>query len=347
MYISKYLSSCDSGFDVWWMFIKGADMSQLNPNEHHVTLGSLKHLYVLNTSEFLITNQRTRPRDFLWKKKRGQKYLMTWHGSMPLKKIEKDAMDSIGSYYVNIAKEDSKICDLMLSDSKFFTNLIRTSFWYNGEILETSLPRNQKFFEKESSHIIRKKILKHFGETDNENTYLVLYAPTFRSNNSIDSYITEWWQIRKTIEFKYGKRVVVLMRLHPNLLQVINTDTLINEDFVKNASHYSDMQELMVASDMLITDYSSTMYEFSLMNKPCFLYMPDKETYDRDLYFNLSDIPFAQSSNLSELISEIKNYCDQKYQQQIHTFIDTNFGLYKQTNGSAKVCEWMKHHSIR
>lgn len=346
MYISKYLVQNEKYFDVWWMFIKGTNINRLGINEKSVRFGGLKYLYIINTAEFIITNHRTRPKDFFWKKRKNQKYIMTWHGSMPIKKVENDAIESIGLDYVKAAKADSKICDLMLSDSEFFTKLLSKSFWYSGEILKTTMPRNQKFYEKNNYRLVRNKVINYCGENKDEDLILVLYAPTFRSNNNLDSYITKWDNIKSAITSKYNKRVIILMRLHPNMLQVINTDNLINSDYVKNASEYDDMQELMVASDILITDYSSTMFEFSMMQKPCFLYMPDKEKYDRGFYFNLSELPFAKSETVSELISDIENSDNFEYKKNLFTFVNKYFGLYKKCNGSAKVCEWMIQHRI-
>lgn len=347
MYLSKYMITNEYNFDVWWMFIKGVNTSKLEPNEKIVWYGTIKYLYILNTAEYLITNHRTLPRFFFWKKRKGQKYIMTWHGSMAIKRIEKDAIEAIGEDYVNTAKKDSLNCDLMISDSKFFTELIRKSFWYDGEILKTTIPRNQKFYEIDKYQTIRKKVLDFYGGNIDQGYFIVLYAPTFRQNHDIKPYIIKWGGLKKVIESKYGKKVIVLMRLHPNLLKEIDTDALIKEDFVKNASVYNDMQELMVAADMLITDYSSTMFEFSMMQKPCFLYMPDRQTYDRGFYFKLSELPFAQSESIQELISDIERYDMKPYLEKIHTFIYTRFGLYEKSNGCAKVCEWMKQHALQ
>lgn len=107
------------------------------------------------------------------------------------------------------------------------------------------------------------------------------------------------------------------------------------------------MQELMVAADLLITDYSSTMFEFSMMHKPCFLYTPDKDTYNRGYYFDFSELPFPQSVTISDLISSIEKYDDNSYSQKVYDFVNTRFGLYEECNGNAKVCDWMMQHSIR
>jgi len=347
MYISQYLVQNEKSFDVWWMFRKESKAIKSGESMQFVCFGSLKYLYILNSSEFLITNHRTFPRGIFWKKKKNQKYIMTWHGAMPIKMVEKDALKALGDGYEYMAKKDSKNCDLMISDSKWFSSLLRNSFWYDGEILQSTIPRNKKFYDKDNYKNVRNKVLSFFGEKKNTECLLVLYAPTFRTDHSTETYITEWDDIKNIIETKFGKKAIILMRLHPTLLKDVDTTTLIKSEYVKNASIYSDMQELMVAADLLITDYSSTMFEFSLMHKPCFLYMPDKETYDRGFYFKLSELPFVQSESINDLISDIGKYSNDTYQCNIEAFVNERFGLYEPSDGSAKVCEWIKQHSIR
>lgn len=345
MYISEFLVNNESCFNVWWMFIKGSKNAHNCTTDKIVWFRSLKYLYILNTSEFLITNHRTFPRDIFWRKKKGQKYIMTWHGSMPLKKIEKDASNSLGIGYIKRAKADSRNCDLMMSDSNFFTKLLRNSFWYEGEILLTSLPRNQKLLNRENYRFIRNKVLSNFKIKSDDKHLVVLYAPTFRNDNSVTSYITDWNDIKKTLETKFRKEIVILIRLHPNLTGIVDTNTMIHESYIQNASAYSDMQELLIAADILMTDYSSTMFEFALMHKPCFLYIPDKDSYDRGFYFNLSELPFIQCESIPKLLSAFREY-DSSYSEELGAFVKKRFGLYEACDGCAEVCKWMKKHSV-
>ena len=75
----------------------------------------------------------------------------------------------------------------------------------------------------------------------------------------------------KTVSEKFGGKWVVMMRLHPRLVNLMQ-DFAGNKDFIIDATNYSDIQELMVSSDALITDYSSCIYDFMLSRKPGFIY---------------------------------------------------------------------------
>lgn len=347
LYISNYILNNKSDcFDVYWMFRKSVCLDNVDNRINKVVFGSLKYHYIIQTSEFIITNHRTFPRDYYWIKRKKQKYIMTWHGSMPLKMIEKDAEQSLPNGYVKVAKKDSSICDLMISDSKWYTNLIKTSFWYNGEILESGMPRNDIFYKINIHPIIKNKVLDFFRVENGENKIVILYAPTFRTNHGIDKYILKWSKIQRALEEHFKKEVVILLRLHPTLLQIVNTQDLITETCVKNASSYSSMQELLIACDLLITDYSSTMFESALLRKPCFLYAPDLKEYDRGMYFPLGSLPFAISQSCDELEQSLIDTDQAIYIKKSEDFLENVFHVFGEGNASHNVVSWMLAKSI-
>ena len=96
MYISRYLAQ-NTSYDVWWMFLKGVNTDCLSLNEKKVSFRTLKYLYIINTAEYIITNHRTYPKAYAWKKRKNQKYIMTWHGSMPIKMVERDVETALPS----------------------------------------------------------------------------------------------------------------------------------------------------------------------------------------------------------------------------------------------------------
>lgn len=346
LYISDYLLDYESDtFEVFWVYKKNLDKKVFDPRIKAVKYGSVKHLYIMQTAEFLVTNHRTSTKGMLWIKRAKQKYIMTWHGSMALKMIEKDAIQSLGSQYEKFARKDSQNCSLMLSDSEWFTHLLRNSFWYNGEILQEGMPRNDIFYHKEKHADIIKKVAKRFNILNYSDKIIILYAPTFRTDHGTTQYILKWGKIKAEIEAVQKKDVIVLMRLHPTLLDIVDTQELISEDFVRNASSYDSIQELLIASDMLITDYSSTMFEFALLKKPCFLYTPDVKSYDRGFYFPVEELPFASSLTEDSLINNITSFNSDIYYKNVDTFMSKTFNVKGNGHACNKLAQWMKEHS--
>ena len=142
-----------------------------------------------------------------------------------------------------------------------------------------------------------------------------------------------------------GDDVVVLLRLHPNMLRV-DTSVLLNHPSVLDATRYHDMQELLLVSDLLITDYSSTMFDMSMIDKPCILYATDIEEYDRGYYFDFEDLPFPLAKDIDELTQILQSFDLEKYRSQVREFLDNTIGMFEDGNASKRIVEWMSRHRL-
>ena len=137
---------------------------------------------------------------------------------------------------------------------------------------------------------------------------IILYAPTFRKNRSLEPYRIDWQSIIPEISRLYDNAgVTVLLRLHPNMINA-DTSSLMTSPAIIDATKYHDMQELLCISDMLITDYSSSMFDMSVLEKPCILYATDSKEYDRGYYFDFNELPYPLASSNEELTEIIKNF---------------------------------------
>lgn len=299
---------------------------------------TLRYIYELYSSEFVITNSRSKIFESLFLKKKSQKYIQTWHGAIPLKRIEKDAITDLSKNYIKNAKKDSAMCDLILSDTDFFTNLIRRSFWYDGEILQKGIPRNDIFFNKGLIVQSKEKIINFIG--DKSEYLFVLYAPTFRNYPSYESFAIEWDSVISEIEIKFKKKVKVLLRLHPNSLKNVDISKLKSDSRIVDMCSYPDMQELLCSSDILITDYSSSMFDFAILHKPCFLYANDIELYNRGFYFDIRKLPFPLAENTETLVNNIKGFSYDLYKINVIKLFE-GLGFIEDGNASKYVVEWM------
>ena len=136
-----------------------------------------------------------------------------------------------------------------------------------------------------------------------EETKTVVYAPTFRVDWSLEPYSVDYVRLKKACEERFGGKFVVLVRLHPNIAAKSEELGITYNDEIINATYYPDMQELLCACDIVISDYSSLMFDFALSYKPCFQYATDIDAYkgDRNFYFDLSDMPFPMATSNDEL----------------------------------------------
>ena len=344
-YLTEYLLKHNPEFEIYWVFRKRVDTSELPKGVKAVRFRTWEYLKLMASAEFVFSNVRTDPWRVYWHKRPGQKYVMLWHGGVSLKRIEADAIDNLSFSYIQRAKADSRICDLMISGCRLQTNLQANSFWYKGEILERGIPRNDIFFDTARRSDLRQYVANHYGI--DPKSRIVLYAPTFRSNHSTEPYTINWARVMPVISRMFGgERVAVLVRMHPNLIDRVNTSHLIAFDGVYDATRYHDMQELLTVADMLITDYSSSMFDFAMQSRPCLIYATDADAYDRGFYFNLNELPFPMAENEEQLIETIEEFDNEAYTTRLNTFFTERVGLKEEGHASEALAEWMVAHRL-
>ena len=342
-YLTEYLLENNTEFEIFWVFRGNVDTSGVDKRIKCVRYKSLQYYILVNTAEFFITNARTDPYRIYWHKRKGQKYVMLWHGGVALKRIEKDAEAQLSYSYLKKAKIDSKVCDLMVSGCRFQTSLLKEKFWYDGEILERGIPRNDVFFDKARHPEMRERICRKYGISPDSR--IVLYAPTFRRDKSIEPYRIDWSRVVPELRKIYGtEKVSVLLRLHPNLIGKADASSLVNDESVIDVTRYHDMQELLCVSDLLITDYSSSMFDITMLKKPCMLYATDIEKYNRGYYFDFAELPFPLARNEEELIGNIRTFDSAAYDESVESFFEKHIGLCEDGNASKAIAGWLTQH---
>ncbi|SHO52150.1 CDP-glycerol glycerophosphotransferase family protein [Anaerocolumna xylanovorans] len=287
---------------------------------------SIKAIYALATARVWVDNNR---KESYIRKRKGQYYIQTWHGGIALKKIEKDYEEHLGSRYVRNAKRDSAMTDLYISNSDFCTGMYQKSFWYKGPVLECGSPRNDILIHPKRE--IGEQVRKALGI--GKEIKIALYAPTYREGkNNTSAYSLDYELLLSELKLKFGGEWIVAVRLHP--LVSAQSDTLKYNDRVINTTHYRDIYELMSESDVLITDYSNIMFEFSFTGKPVFLYAADMKEYEnsRGFYFDYNALPYYKAVTMQELAGGIKAFDKKEYEGLVKNFFE---GLVLYENGHA------------
>ena len=344
-YLTEYLLDNYPDMDIVWVFRKGIDISGIDKRIKCVRFRTWEYLKMVNSAEFLVTNSRTDPWHIYWHKRPEQKYLMLWHGGAALKKVERDAEDKLGYSYWRKAKRDSEVCDLMISGCRANTDLIKRSFWYSGEVLEAGIPRNDIFFDTKQHREIRERLNREYNIPESHR--IVMYAPTFRRSGTIEPYRIDWQELLPHLREKFdGKEVTIFLRLHPNLIGKVDTTSLQNSPAVVDMTRYHDMQELLCISDMLITDYSSSMFDYAMLRRPCLLYATDVEQYDRGYYYDFSQLPFPLARNGKQLAELIKNFELDSYLSTLDKFLNQTLGLKERGVAAKELAEWMRNRMI-
>lgn len=316
---------------VWGTMDKQNARKMKLKNTRFVPTKSLRGTYEMLTAKTLIYNINP-PSYIAFRKK--QVLVNTWHGN-PIKKIGKYA-----GYY---QKDSIQRSTCMLSHSKFYTDkVIRDSFEYNGQVLECGVPRNDVFFS-DNRFEKAQKIKQDLGIADKK---IVLYAPTFRVQYSDESSTQEDAidpaSIIDLLNKKTGDDWVFLYRLHP----MVKPNVRLSESDDKiDVSKYPDMQDLLLISDIHITDYSSSMLDYCLQGKPVFLLAADLEEYesDRGMYFSLYSLPFPVSRSNDELLDKISSFDEEKYDKALQAYLEETV-CYDNGIACKTVYDFIKSH---
>lgn len=331
-YIALYLLNHYPGrFDLVWVFENGMEIPEGFPEGIRVVrFFSIDYLKELHTAKFIICNMRTGKAHY-WHKRAEQIYIQTWHSSLRLKKVEGDA-PLLPQQYVDSAKQDSQKIDLLISGCRLSTEIYKRAFWYDGAILESGTPRCDILLNNMME--ARGKVFRYYDIPADRK--LVLYAPTFRTNKTSDFLGMDFCRVRESL----GETWVVGARLHPNV-----STRIIPKDAI-NMSKYSDMQELIAAADVLITDFSSCMFDMAIAQKPCVLYAPDLDDYlqrERGLYFNLNELPFPIAESMDELCGILNHFDYDCYNSKVKCFMDS-IGSFERGHATEEVCKFILEH---
>ena len=323
-YIVEEIIKRNLPFELVWIVKNVAEEKKHNnfPSKIRLVSRSSKEaLKELSSAKLWIDNQR---KIYYLKrgleKKHGQYYIQTWHGSLGIKKLDADvrAFD-LNTRWIYMAKQDSSMIDYFISNSKFEDNIVSKALWYDKEIREFGHPRNDIFFKDNSS--IKDKVFDYFKIPKSKK--IVLYVPSFRDNGDMSWYTIDYQRMLESMNKKWGEEWVCISRLHPRAKKF--AQDLLKKEFpnVVDGSFYPDIQELLVASDAAITDYSSCIFDFMLGRKPGFIFATDIEDYntERGFYYPLESTPFPVAINNEQLANNILNFDNEKYQKDIDLFL--------------------------
>ena len=255
---------------------------------------SLKALKAMATARVLVKNAGMLP----WMVKfPDQFYVQTWHGDRGFKRIRLDRKKS------RQFEREAAWLDLMTSGSDFGSRVNRSAFGYKGENLECGCPRNDLLLNGESS--LAARVRKDLGIP--EGTRVLLYAPTFRSRQTGSSQEAgvDLERVRARLEATTGEKWLCVTRSH-------ELNSGVRSNAAMDASDYPETSELLLATDMLITDYSSIGGDFMLLNRPVIYFQPDRGDYDaeRGLYFDPDQSPLIVAHDERELLEILSKPID-------------------------------------
>ena len=271
--ICEDLAAHDVRAPLWWSVVDGT--VPVPSGAVPVVVGSQEWVEALRTSRVIVTNDHL-PDWF--SKREGQHLLQTWHGT-PIKKLLHDAAPgSVSLRYQRLMARQVPQWDLLLAQNREAEQRLRRALGYGGQVRVGEYPRNVRLL---GGIEVGRRVRSDLGI--GEEQQVILYAPTWRERLRHPGGLaghSNGQGLQGDVYPAHRTDAVVLMRTHhmnrarpgPGLVDI---------------SRYPSIEELMMAADVLVSDYSSIFLDFALTGKPAVVYVPDLEHYrdvERGLY---------------------------------------------------------------
>lgn len=341
-YISEKLSEMRKDIDIVWAL---NDMDDILPEQaRKVPVGNLReYIYEIETAGIWVYN--TLPPAYIVKRKE-QVFIETKHwSSITLKRFFLDAatitdVESDVSYW----EKACSFIDYIITGSDFDTKSCRRGFRFNKDVVQIGSPRSDALFQPDFNKVKVSAYYKLKADVK-----IALYAPTYRySKEETALHVPEtraidldYEKVLKALKSNDGNEWVIMLRLHPGHEKDVQKLNL--PDYVIDVSPYADVQELVSACDIMITDYSSIMFEPAFVHKPVFLFATDREDYinkEYDLLIDYDTLPFPIAENNDELCETVRYFNRQEYDEKLDNFFK-KYGVHEDGHASERAAEFI------
>lgn len=342
-YIAQEIINEGLSYDMYWIV---NDISKPFPKQIKVIKNNIwNRAYHLSTANVWVDNSR-KPLGTL--KRKRQMYIQTWHATLGFKPAG-NLRQSFPKIAYLISSKDSKMADYVLTNSKWCDDIYEDMIFTVGNTLRAGSPRCDVLIDKEQKkeryRLVREKynIPKDYK--------IVMYAPTFRGGGQQnvrkvyeEEYSLDYERLTKKLKDCWGGNWVVFLRLHP---QLADSHKCVNkENLVIDVSKEPDMNMILAACDLMITDYSSAAFDACYAYIPVLLYADDIKEYTKDrgkLLWEMDELPFSISSNNDELVKEIEDFNYNDYKKNIEELLDRE-EVYEDGKASKRVVGLINEH---
>lgn len=333
-YIYEYMQKNYPKLNYIWVF-NNPDKNVIIGNAEKVKKGSKEYYDAYSKAKFWVSNARL---PLYLNKKENQIYIQTWHGT-PLKRLANDMKvvrmpgTTTANYKKNFYAETSR-WDYLVSPNRYSTNIFKTAFWMDEErTWEIGYPRNDVLVNSSDDLEYINQIKKDLNLPEGKK--VIMYAPTWRDDEFVKKgqYLFDLKINLENLQKELGENYVILLRMHYLIANALDLNGY--EDFAIDVSNYSDISELYLISDALITDYSSVMFDFGILKRPQYFFAYDIEKYDKGLrgfYMDyMNDLPGEIITDEFKLAEELKNIDEhkEKYKDKIEKFYEKFCSLEK------------------
>ena len=335
--IAEELLSAPEDYDLVWVVKDDAPVGDYPLGLRFVRYDTLPFYRELAGARVIVENTNILER-LQVRKKPGQTVIQTWHGSLGIKRLDGDVVR--GLRWDILARRARETVDCMLCDSDFDVDVFRGAYWKDApEYLMTGHPRNDIFFWPEDrKRAVVDKVYRTLGIAPEKK--LFLYAPTH--SDTLDASFTAlpYEKLARALHDRFGGEWQIVVRVHNRLKKQSRAWFRTLPDCVSDATMYDDMQDILVAAEAGLTDYSSWIFDFMLTYKPAFVITLHYDVFaaNRGFYYPLESTPFPIAPDVKTLLHNIRAFDDAAYRPAVAAFLASK-GCMEDGQASARTAE--------
>jgi CDP-glycerol glycerophosphotransferase len=262
----------DNNYQIVWA-LKNPEQYEIPGNAEKIKIDTFAYFVVALRAKYWISCVNIE-RGLHFKKKKTI-YLNTWHGA---------SLNYVGNAVAKRNDYHFENINYFCYNGEYEREFIKRDFNVRDHsLIPTGYPRNDALYEATAE--TKASIRKRLGVPENKR--IILYAPTWRDSEDGGKTFAlappvDW----KKWEEKLGKDYILFLRTHPYTTELMSVQF---NDFVRNYTDYPEVNDLLIAADILISDYSCIQLDYSILGRPQICFGYDYEEYNsvRGFYFDL------------------------------------------------------------
>lgn len=347
--IYEYMAKNYPQYKLYWNVNDEDKQYFIDNNIPHILRFGFSSIWKQARAKYWVTNVR---RPFRWQPSEDTVVLQTWHGT-PLKTLAADVMKvtmpgmNAQKYHKDVFKDDNRWSRL-IAPNMYSAKIMQRAFRMKANQMQLDgYPRNDVLINHTSDDIQR--IKKSLNIDSNKK--VVLYAPTWRDNEYVknDEFTAKLHLDLDQIKDAFGSDVLVLVRTH--YLISNNLDLSSYTDIALDVSQYPDIADLYLISDVLITDYSSVMFDYATLKRPMIFFTYDLDAYANEIrgfYFDfVKEAPGPMVKTTKDVVSNLKDILDNWQPDEKYMEFFNKYASWMDGNASKRAVEKMlNNHSL-
>lgn len=253
--------------------------------------------YQMATAEKIFFNDNFIPLAYMKTEKRKTQFVQLWHGAGAFKKFGLSTEQDLDVRRL-VTEANKRITHLMVTSKQVIPYYEEAFEIPKDRIYATGVPVTDLYFNRDWIQQARQGIYQEYPLLQGRK--VLLYTPTFRASEEENRKIMENFSVERIHEI-LGEDWIILVKMHPKY----PTENIVESKYCINMTHYYDISALYLIADILISDYSSTVVEYALLNKPLIMYAYDLEHYDRGFYRDYEETAPGKIAHTPEELYEI------------------------------------------